>query len=54
MNDKASPAELFDALLDIGEELRHILYHIHDPKFYRYLNGDSESEPDTLTVPRVG
>ena len=25
------------ALLDIGEELRHILYHIKDPKFFRYL-----------------
>ena len=24
-------------LLDIGEELRHILYHIKDPKFFRYL-----------------
>ena len=47
MNDKASPAELFDALLDIGEEFRHILYHIHDPKFYRYLSaqhGGNESQ----------
>lgn len=25
------------ALLDIGEELRHILYHIKDPKFFAYL-----------------
>src|SRR5882672_2354924 len=38
MNDHASPEELVDALLDIGEEFRHILYHIHDPKFYRYLD----------------
>jgi hypothetical protein len=46
MDDQASPAELFDALLDIGEEFRHILYHIHDPRFYRYLDdqpGDDES-----------
>jgi len=27
----------YNALLDIGEELRHILYHIKDPKFYNYL-----------------
>jgi hypothetical protein len=26
-----------DILLDIGEEFRHILYHINDPKFFRYL-----------------
>lgn len=29
--------EIYNTLLDIGEELRHILYHIEDPKFYRYL-----------------
>lgn len=28
----------YDALLDIGEELRHILYHIKDPKFFNYLS----------------
>ena len=44
MNDQASPTELFDALLDIGEELRHILYHIHDPKFYRYLNNQNSGD----------
>jgi len=42
MNDQASAAELFDALLDIGEELRHILYHIHDPEFYRYLQSSHD------------
>ncbi|MEE9336259.1 MAG: hypothetical protein V3U65_19390 [Granulosicoccaceae bacterium] len=30
--------EVQEALLDIGEELRHILYHIKDPKFFAYLN----------------
>lgn len=30
-------SEIKDCLLEIGEELRHILYHIHDPKFYKYL-----------------
>ena len=29
-----------NALLDIGEELRHILYHIKDPKFFAYLLED--------------
>lgn len=29
--------ELDDVLLDIGEELRHILYHIENSKFYGYL-----------------
>jgi len=43
MNDQASSAELFDALLDIGEEFRHILYHIHDPKFYNYLDGQHDT-----------
>lgn len=32
-----SDKELNDALLDIGEEFRHILYHIANPKFYEYL-----------------
>ncbi len=31
------PSETYDLLLDIGEEFRHILYHIQDPKFYKYL-----------------
>jgi len=31
-----------DVLLDIGEEFRHILYHIKDPKFYEYLQDNSE------------
>jgi len=43
MNDQASPEELYDALLDIGEEFRHILYHIYDPKFYSYLRNQSDA-----------
>jgi hypothetical protein len=42
MDDQATPSELCDALLEIGEEFRHILYHIHDPKFYQYLHGEHE------------
>ena len=38
MDKRTTPAELCDTLLEIGEEFRHILYHIHDPKFYRYLD----------------
>jgi hypothetical protein len=26
-----------NVLYEIGEELRHILYHIKDPRFYSYL-----------------
>jgi hypothetical protein len=32
------PEELEDVLFEIGEELRHVLYHIRDPKFFRYLD----------------
>lgn len=35
--DDLSPSEIRKVLLDIGEEFRHILYHLNDPKFYRYL-----------------
>ncbi len=37
----SSEEEIHDALLDIGEELRHILYHIKDPKFFSYLFEDN-------------
>jgi hypothetical protein len=32
--------ELNDVLLDIGEELRHVLYHIKDPRYFSYLHDD--------------
>jgi hypothetical protein len=39
------PAEAYETLLDIGEEFRHILYHIIDhQRFYKYL------VPDGTTV----
>lgn len=28
---------LNDVLLEIGEEFRHILYHLRDPDFFNYL-----------------
>ena len=37
-NENLSEEEIFDLLLDIGEEFRHILYHIQDSKFYDHLN----------------
>ena len=44
MNHELSPSELFDVLIDIGEEFRHILYHIRDPKFYGYLNNQHDGD----------
>jgi hypothetical protein len=32
--------DLNNVLLEIGEELRHVLYHIRDPKFFDYLFDD--------------
>lgn len=43
-NNELSPSAIYDLLLEIGEELRHILYHTRDPKFYRYLHdGDDRA-----------
>ncbi len=36
-----SEEEINNLLLDIGEELRHISYHIKDPKFYEYLREEN-------------
>lgn len=32
-----TPDEIESVLLEIGEELRHVLYHVADPQFYAYL-----------------
>ncbi|MDZ4380384.1 MAG: hypothetical protein U0942_03480 [Parvibaculum sp.] len=37
LDEKVTRDELNEVLLDIGEEFRHILYHIKDPAFYGYL-----------------
>lgn len=34
------PTEVEDVLHEIGEEFRHILYHLRDPRFFRYLHED--------------
>jgi hypothetical protein len=30
--------ERYNVLLEVGEELRHVLYHIKDPRFFKYLS----------------
>jgi hypothetical protein len=45
-----APGEVYETLLDIGEEFRHILYHIiEQQKFYRYLlpEGTDSAKPPT-------
>ncbi len=37
LQEELSENEINELLLDIGEEFRHVLYHIRDPQFYRYL-----------------
>ena len=37
VNGEPTPTALNDLLTEIGEEFRHIVYHIRDPKFYSYL-----------------
>jgi hypothetical protein len=39
-NDILTTDQVEDILMSIGEELRHILYHINDMKFYDYLKDD--------------
>jgi len=34
---EATAEEIESLLLDVGEEFRHILYHLADPQFYAYL-----------------
>jgi hypothetical protein len=41
MDTTLEPSEIKDLLLDIGEEFRHILYHLKDMRFYRYLYEDA-------------
>jgi hypothetical protein len=38
LNVKLNDEKIEDILLDIGEEFRHILYHIKNSKYYEYLN----------------
>jgi hypothetical protein len=38
VRDQPDAGEIPGLLLEIGEEFRHILYHLRDPKFYSYLH----------------
>ena len=37
VNNQLNEDEIYNYLLDIGEEFRHIIYHINDLKFYQYI-----------------
>ncbi|MEY2487758.1 MAG: hypothetical protein QOH39_3406 [Verrucomicrobiota bacterium] len=37
-SENASPEELDEILLNIGEEMRHILYHIRATRYFGYLD----------------
>jgi hypothetical protein len=39
-NEDLSPDEMNWVLLDIGEEFRHVLYHIHNSEYYAYLRDE--------------
>ncbi len=38
----ASEDKLRAALLEVGEELRHVMYHVRDTEFFKYLVEDQE------------
>jgi hypothetical protein len=42
VSEDLGEAEITDLLLDIGEEFRHILYHVRTPEFYAYLRDIGE------------
>lgn len=42
-NSRLSDEEVGDLLLDIGEDFRHIIYHLNDPEFFRYLGTKKDS-----------
>jgi hypothetical protein len=37
LEEDRTDEQLWEILHDIGEEFRHILYHIKDPMYFRYL-----------------
>ena len=42
MAPEVAGEDVHDVLLDIGEELRHILYHIKDTRFFAYIDEAGE------------
>lgn len=45
LQENLSEEQIQDLLGDIGEEFRHILYHIRDPHYYGYLFPVEEAKP---------
>jgi hypothetical protein len=37
MNEALTPADIEELLHEIGEEFRHIDYHMRDPRYFRYI-----------------
>jgi hypothetical protein len=48
---RLSCEQLHDVLIDVGEEFRHILYHLREPEFFAYLRDD---EPPPSRPRRAG
>jgi hypothetical protein len=50
MATSATDSDILDALTELGELFREVLYHIRDPYYFRYLpgceDGNSDSEVD--------
>lgn len=44
VREDLDPKAIPDILHGIGEEFRHILYHIKDPLYFRYLLGEEEEK----------
>jgi hypothetical protein len=43
LDETKSAEELDELLLDVGEELRHILYHIKDTRYFGYLSDENNT-----------
>lgn len=41
----ASDEAIAQTLLELGEAFRHLIYHLRDPRFYRYLPGCEDGNP---------
>src|SRR5262245_12970370 len=48
INGNLDSSQLYDVLHDVGEELRHVLYHITHTRFYHYLNEDKDCSDPTV------
>jgi len=44
MDGQFKGSTINELLLEIGEEFRHILYHMKDPEFFRYLHDESKEK----------